>query len=99
MSKDEFLVLKKTLTEYLDKGFIRISNLPVAAQVFFVKKLGESLRFCVDYRNFNRITKKNKYLLLLIYETIRSIGKTKWYIKFDVRAVFHKIKIIEKKNE
>ena len=53
MSKDEFLVLRKTLTEYLDKSFIRVSNSPVATPVFFVKKPGGSLRFCVDYRNFN----------------------------------------------
>ena len=32
----------------------------------------------------------------LIYETFRNIGKTKWYIKFDVRTVFQKIKITEK---
>ena len=96
MSKDEFLVLKKTLTEYLDKNFIRITNSPVAAPVFFVKNPGRSLRFCVDYRNFNRITKKNKYFLPLIYETFRNIGKTKWYTKLDVRTVFHKIRITEK---
>ena len=66
MSKDEFLVLRKTLTEYLDKSFIRVSNSPAAAPVFFVKKPGGGLRFCVDYRGFNRITKKDRYLLPLI---------------------------------
>ena len=54
------------------------------------------MRFCVNYRGFNRITKKDKYLLPLIYETLRNIGKTKWYIKLDVRAAFHKIRITEK---
>ena len=57
MSKDELLVLRKTLTEYLDKNFIRINNSPAAAPVLFVKKLGGGLRFCVDYRSLNRITK------------------------------------------
>ena len=84
------------MTEYLDKNFIRINNSPAAAPVFFVKKPGGSLRFYVDYRGLNRITKKNKYLLPLIYETLRSIGKTKWYIKLDVRTTFHKIRIAEK---
>ena len=77
MSKDEFLVLRKTLTEYLDKGFIRVSNSPAATPVFFVKKPGGGLRFWVNYRSFNRITKKDKYLLPLIYETFRNIGKAK----------------------
>ena len=87
MSKDELLVLRKTLIEYLDKNFIRVSNVPAATPVLFVKKLAGSLRFCVDYRSLNRITKK-KYLLPLIYETLRNIGKTKWYTKLDVREYF-----------
>ena len=96
MSKDELLVLRKTLTEHLDKSFIRVSNSPAAAPVLFVKKPGGGLRFCVDYRGLNRITKKDRYPLPLIYETLRNIGKAKWYTKFDVRTAFHKIKIAEK---
>jgi hypothetical protein len=49
MSRDELLVLQKTLTELLDKGFIQVSNSPVAALVLFAKKPGGGLRFCVDY--------------------------------------------------
>ena len=75
MSKDEFLVLRKTLTEYLNNFFIRISNSPVATPVFFlVKKPDGSLRFHIDYRNFNHVTKNNS--LPLIYEIFRNIGKT-----------------------
>ena len=58
MSKNKFLVLKKTLTEYLDKSFIRVNNSPAANSVFFVKNQGGNLSFCVDYPNFNRIKKK-----------------------------------------
>ena len=58
ISKDEFLVLKKTLAEYLDKNVIRINNSPAATPVFFIRKPEGNLRFCVDYRDFNRITKK-----------------------------------------
>ena len=43
MSKDQLLVLCKTLTELLDNGFIRVSNLPVAGLVIFVKKPGGGL--------------------------------------------------------
>ena len=95
MSKDELLVLRKTLTEYLDKSFIRVSNSLAAAPVLFVKKPGGGLRFCVNYRGLNRITKKDRYPLPSIYETLRSIGKAKWYTKLDVRAAFHKIRITE----
>ena len=50
MSKDQLLVLRKTLTELLDNAFIRVSNSPAAAHVIFVKKPSRGLRFCVDYR-------------------------------------------------
>lgn len=95
MSRDELLVLRTTLTDLLDKGFIRVSNSPAAAPVLFVKKPGGGLRFCVDYRGLNRITRKDRYPLPLIYETLRTIGQAKWYTKLDVAAAFHRIRIAE----
>ena len=83
MSKDELLVLRKTLTDLLDKGFIRVSYSPTATPVLFVRKPGEGLRFCVDYRALNRITRKDRYPLPLIYDTLRNIGKAKWFTKID----------------
>lgn len=95
MSRDELLVLRKTLTDLLDKGFIRVSSSPAAAPVLFVRKPGGGLRFCVDYRGLNRITKKDRYPLPLIYETLRNISKARWFTKLDVIAAFHKIRITE----
>ena len=95
MSRDELLVLRKTLTEYLDKGFIRVSNSPAAAPVLFVRKPGGGLRFCVDYRGLNKLTRKDRYPLPLIYETLRNISKACWFTKLDVIAAFHKIRIKE----
>jgi hypothetical protein len=77
MSRDELLVLRKTLTSLLDKGFIRVSSSPTLALVLFVKKPSRGLRFCVDYRGLNRLIKKDRYPLPLIYETLRNIGKAK----------------------
>jgi hypothetical protein len=95
MSRDELLVLRKTLIEYLDKGFIRVSNSPASVLILFVRKPGGGLRFCVDYRRLNKITRKDRYLLLLIYETLQSIGRAKWFTKLDVIAAFYKIRIRE----
>jgi len=95
MSRDELLVLRKTLTDLLDKGFIRVSNSPAAAPVLFVRKPGGGLRFCVDYRGLNKITRKDRYPLPLIHETLRNIGQSKWFTKLDVIAAFHKIRIDE----
>jgi len=95
MSREELLVLRKTLTDYLDKGFIRVSNSPAAAPVLFAKKPGGGLRFCVDYRALNRITKKDRYPLPLIRETLNNISQAKWFTKLDVIAAFHKIQITQ----
>ncbi|KAI0995580.1 hypothetical protein K3495_g12599 [Podosphaera aphanis] len=61
MSRDELLVLRKTLTELLDKNYIRANNSPAGAPVLFVRKPGGVLRFCVDYRAFNAISKADRY--------------------------------------
>jgi len=95
MSRDELLVLRKTLTEHLDKGFIRASNSPAAAPVLFVRKPGGGLRFCVDYRRLNQITRKDRYPLPLIRETLNNIRKAKWFTKLDVIAAFNKLRIAQ----
>jgi hypothetical protein len=51
----KLLVLRKTLTDLLDKGWIRANNLTAEASVLFVKKLEKGLRFCVDYRALTAI--------------------------------------------
>src|ERR1700748_3553451 len=93
MSHDELLVLRKTLTKYLDKEFIRASNSPAAAPVLFVRKPKKGLRFCVDYRALNKLTRKDRYPLPLIRKTLQRAGKAKWYTKLDVSQAFHRIRI------
>ncbi|KAL2126283.1 hypothetical protein VTI74DRAFT_1265 [Chaetomium olivicolor] len=95
MSREELIVLRKTLTELLDKNFIRASSSSASAPVLFVRKPGGGLRFCVDYRGLNAITRKDRYPLPLINETLRSLSKAKWLTKLDVIAAFHKIRIKE----
>ena len=93
MSKDQLLVLRKTLTELLDNGFIRISNSPTAAPVIFVKKPGGGLRFCVDYRQLNEISQKDSYPITRIDETLRTIAVAKYISKVDVISAFHRIRV------
>ena len=93
MTAEELVVLRKTLTDLLDKGFIRVSHSSAAAPVLFVRKPGGGLRFCVDYRALNAISKKDRYPLPLIHETLNQIGRAKWFTKLDVSASFHKIRI------
>lgn len=95
MSRDELLLLRKTLNDLLDKGFIHVSASPAAAPILFVKKPGGGLRFCVDYRALNNITRKDRYPLPLVNETLERIGQANWFTKLDVVAAFHKLRIAE----
>ncbi|GJW87582.1 putative reverse transcriptase domain-containing protein [Tanacetum coccineum] len=48
------------LSRVLHKGFIRPSSSPGGAPVLFVKKKDESFRMCIDYRELNKLTVKNR---------------------------------------
>ena len=95
MSREELLVLKRTLTELLDKGFIRASSSSAGAPVLFVRKPGGGIRFCVDYRALNSITRPDRYPIPLLAETFRNLKGAKWFTKVDVIQAFHKIRIQE----
>ena len=62
----ELKELKAQLKDLLDKGFVLPSISPWAAPVLFLKKKDGSLRMCIDYRQLNKVTIKNKYHLSLI---------------------------------
>ena len=63
MAPAELVELKKQLQELLDKNFIRPSVSPWGAPVLFAKKKDGSLRLCIDYRQLNQVTVKNRYPL------------------------------------
>lgn len=95
MSREELLVLRKTLSDHLDRNWIRASSSAGGAPVLFAKKPGGGLRFCVDYRALNAITVKDRYPIPLIKETLRQLTKATWVSKVDVRAAFHKLRVRE----
>ena len=74
MSREKLLVLRKTLTDLLDKNYIRASSSVKGALILFVKKLGGGLRFYYDFKVLNVITKKDSYFLLLIRETLITLA-------------------------
>ena len=94
MTRNELLILRKTLNELLDKGFIYVSNSLVKALVLFAKK-ERGFWFCMDYRGLNDITRKDHYPLPLIKETLSGISKVRYFIKLDITAVFYKIRIVK----
>ncbi|RVW58539.1 Transposon Ty3-I Gag-Pol polyprotein [Vitis vinifera] len=77
MTPLELKELKIQLQELLDKGFIKPSVSPWGAPVLFVKKKDGSMRLCIDYRELNKVTVRNKYpflglmICLINFRTLR----------------------------
>ena len=72
MAPAELKELRVQLQDLLDKGFMRQSVLPWGALVLFVKKMDCSMCMCIDYRQLNQVTIKNKYPLPRIDELFGS---------------------------
>jgi hypothetical protein len=77
MNRDELLVFRRIFTDLLDKEFIRISNFAAAASVLLARKPGRGVRFCVNYRAFNKIIIKDRYFFSLIFKILKNIAKAK----------------------
>ncbi|KAL0386526.1 UNVERIFIED_CONTAM: Retrovirus-related Pol polyprotein from transposon [Sesamum latifolium] len=95
MAPSELKELKKQLEELLDKGFIRPSISPWGAPVLFVKKKDGGMRLCIDYRQLNRITIKNKYPLPRIDDLLDQLKGATVFSKIDLRSGYWQLRIEE----
>ncbi|MCI11448.1 RNA-directed DNA polymerase (Reverse transcriptase) [Trifolium medium] len=93
MSASELKELKKQLEDLLEKKFIRPSVSPWGAPVLLVKKKDGSMRLCVDYRQLNKVTIKNKYPLPRIYDLMDQLVGARVFSKIDLRSGYHQIRV------
>ena len=93
MSPIELAELKKQLEELLDKQFIRPSVSPWGAPVLLVKKKDGTMRLCVDYRQLNKVTIKNKYPLPRIDDLMDQLVGACVFSKIDLRSGYHQIRV------
>eukprot|EP00253_Pinus_taeda_P013469 PITA_13469 len=91
MSVPELTELKIQLQELLDKDYIRPSVSPWGAPVLFVKKKDGTLQMCIDYRQLNKLTIKNKYPLPRIDELFDQVKGATVFSKIDLRSGYHQI--------
>ena len=95
MGQDELAELKKQLTENMDRKFIRQSSSPYGAPVLFAKKKDGTLRMCIDYRNLNTITVKNRYPLPRVDDLLDRLHGAKVFTKIDLRHGYYQIRVAE----
>nr|GEZ14432.1 putative reverse transcriptase domain-containing protein [Tanacetum cinerariifolium] len=84
--EDETLIIR-------DRGFIRPNTSPWGAHVLFVKKKDGSFRMCIDYRELNKLTVKNRYPLPRIDDLFDQLQGSSVYSKIDLRSGYHQLRV------
>ncbi|GJS35654.1 putative reverse transcriptase domain-containing protein [Tanacetum coccineum] len=95
LAPSEMQELSGQLQELQDKGFIRPSHSPWGAPVLFVKKKDGSLRMCIDYRELNKLTVKNRYPLPRIDDLFDQLQGSRFFSKIDLRSGYHQLRVHE----
>ncbi|GKA52638.1 copia protein, partial [Tanacetum coccineum] len=86
LAPSEFEELSGQLKELQDKGFIRPSSSPWGAPILFVKKKDGSFRMCINYRELNELTVKNRYPLPRIDDLFDQLQGSQFFSKIDLRV-------------
>ncbi|GJW37488.1 putative reverse transcriptase domain-containing protein [Tanacetum coccineum] len=95
LAPSELEELLGQLKELQDKGFIRPSSSPWGAPVLFVKKKDGSFRMCIDYRELNKLTVKNRYPLPRIDDIFDQLQGSQFFSKIDLRFGYHQLRVHE----
>nr|GEZ31216.1 putative reverse transcriptase domain-containing protein [Tanacetum cinerariifolium] len=95
LAPSEMKELAEQLQELSNKGFIRPSSSPWGAPVLFVKKKDRSFRMCIDYRELNKQTVKNRYPLPRIDDLFDQLQGSSVYLKIDLRLGYHQLRVRE----
>ncbi|GJZ12499.1 putative reverse transcriptase domain-containing protein [Tanacetum coccineum] len=93
LAPSEMLELSNQLKELQEKGFIRPSHSPWGAPVLFVKKKDGSMRMCIDYRELNKLTIKNRYPLPRIDDLFDQLQGACCFSKIDLRSGYHQLRV------
>ena len=93
MAPIELKELKTQLQELLDKGFIQPSVSPWGVPVLFVKKKDGTLWMCIEYRQINKVTEKNKYLLSRMEDLFDQLKGASVFSKIDLQSRYYQLRV------
>lgn len=91
MSESERVITRNMTDELLKNGIIRHSNSPYASPALLVDKSSGAKRLCVDYRQLNKITVKEKYPMPMIEDLIDRLQGCKYFTSLDLKSGYHQI--------
>ncbi|GKE90178.1 putative reverse transcriptase domain-containing protein, partial [Tanacetum coccineum] len=95
LAPSEMLEFSNQLKELQEKGFIRPSHSPWGAPVLFVKKKDDAMRMCIDYRELNKLTIKNRYPLPRIDDLFKQLHGACCFSKIDLHSGYHQLRVRE----
>ncbi|KAA3469877.1 Retrotransposon protein [Gossypium australe] len=95
MAPTELKELKSQLQDLTDRGFARPSFSSWGAPVLFVKKKDDTMRMCIDYRQLNKVTIKNKYMLPRIDDLFDQLKGATVFLKIDLRSGYYQLRVKE----
>ncbi|GJW66080.1 putative reverse transcriptase domain-containing protein [Tanacetum coccineum] len=95
LAPSEMNELSNQLKELQEKGFIRPSSSPWGAPVLFVKKKDGAMRMCIDYRELNKLTIKNRYPLPRIDDLFDQLQGACCFSKIDLHFGYHELRVHE----
>nr|GEV45999.1 hypothetical protein [Tanacetum cinerariifolium] len=95
LAPSELEELSGQLKELQDKGFIRPSSSHWGAPVLFVKKKDGYFRTCIDFKELNKLTVKNRYPLLRIDDLFDQLQGSQFFTKIDLRSGYHRLRVHE----
>ncbi len=81
------------MIEHLNKEFIFFSFASYILLILFIEKKDDSLRFCIDYRKFNALIKRNRYSLSLIDKILTHIQESKYLTQLNIIITFNKLRM------
>nr|GEY38782.1 putative reverse transcriptase domain-containing protein [Tanacetum cinerariifolium] len=95
LTPSELEELLGQLKELQDKGFIRPSSSPWGAPILFAKKKDGYFRMYINYRELNKLTVKNRYLLPRINDLFDQLQGSQFFSKIDLRSGYHQLRVHE----